>query len=170
MNLSPQSNASTGPSPSWTPKGGVAAFFQASPALTGCCMTAQYPYGAPRATKWPTWSQVACCPHQSAVTSPHCGPQSVALILQHMHTSFQLATREPFSMLVPGNPARSWAGVLCALAVPPRTVKHTTTIARLCHTRRVTLLLHKSSPSYHPRAAAHYESLGSSPSLTNNPW
>ena len=32
--------------------------------------------------------------------------------------------REP---LVPGNPARFWAGVLCALAVPPRTVKHTTT-------------------------------------------
>ena len=29
-------------------------------------------------------------------------------------------------MLVPGNPARFWAGVLCALAVPPRTVKHTT--------------------------------------------
>ena len=30
-------------------------------------------------------------------------------------------------MLVPGNPARFLAGVLCALAVPPRTVKHTTT-------------------------------------------
>ena len=38
-----------------------------------------------------------------------------------------MATREPFSMLVPGNPARFWAGVLCALAVPTRTVKHTTT-------------------------------------------
>ena len=32
-------------------------------------------------------------------------------------------------MLVPGNPARFWAGVLCALAVPPRTVKHTTPVA-----------------------------------------
>ena len=30
----------------------------------------------------------------------------------------QMATREPFSMSVPGNPARFWAGVLCALAVP----------------------------------------------------
>ena len=29
-------------------------------------------------------------------------------------------------MLVPGNPARFRVGVLCALAVPPRTVKHTT--------------------------------------------
>ena len=34
-------------------------------------------------------------------------------------------------MLVPGNPDRFWAGVLCALAVPPRTVKHTTN-AVLC--------------------------------------
>ena len=41
-----------------------------------------------------------------------------------------LATRVPFLMLVPGNPARFWAGVLCALAVPPRTVKHTTTTSR----------------------------------------
>ena len=34
-------------------------------------------------------------------------------------------------MLVPGNPAPFWAGVLCALAVPPRTVKHTTTTQTL---------------------------------------
>ena len=37
-------------------------------------------------------------------------------------------------MLVPGNPARFWAGVLCALAVPPRTVKHTT-IPQVANTR-----------------------------------
>ena len=41
--------------------------------------------------------------------------------------SFQMAAREPFSMVVPRSPARFGAGVLCAPAVPSRTVKHTTT-------------------------------------------
>ena len=36
------------------------------------------------------------------------------------------AKQRPIKMLVPGNPAPFLAGVLCALAVPPRTVKHTT--------------------------------------------
>ena len=41
--------------------------------------------------------------------------------------------REPFSMVVPGSPARFWAGVQCALAAPPKTAKHTTAYAPPSH-------------------------------------
>ena len=51
-----------------------------------------------------------------------------------------VATREPFLMLVPGNPARFWAGVLCAQAVPPRTVKHTSTSTTSTSTSTTTIV------------------------------